>query len=64
VADKPGQSRSGGREMNGADKDTPIVGCTVADGIGVAMEDKHGRWDRGTVASPGRRHPVRRDGET
>ena len=61
VAEEPGQGRSGGRKMNGADKDTPIVGCTIADVIGVTTEDEHGRWDRGIAASPGGRHPVRRD---
>ncbi len=59
-----GQGRSGRRKVNRANEDTPIIGCTVADVIGVAMEDEHGRLDRGIAASLGRRHPVSRDGES
>ncbi len=56
VVDKPGQGSSGGRVANGANEDTPIVGCTVADIIGLAVKDDHGRRDRRAAASQRGRH--------
>jgi len=56
VADEPGKGSSGRRVADGANKDTPIVGCTVADIIGLAVKDDHGRWDRRAAASRKGRH--------
>ena len=41
VVKKPGQGRSGRRKANGADKDTPIIGCTAADIIRRAVKEDH-----------------------
>ncbi len=56
VVDKPGQGSSGGRVAKRANEDTPIVGCTVADIIGLAVKDDRGRRDRRAVASRRGRH--------
>ena len=62
VAEKPCQGELGRRKVQRADEDAPDVGCTIADGVGVAMKYDRGRRDRRIAASPGGRHPVRRDG--
>jgi hypothetical protein len=54
------QGGPGRRKIHRADEDAPDVGCTIADGIGVAMKYDRGRRDRRIATSPGGRHKGRR----